>query len=56
MQAGLSREGAGTGGIPFVQRGIAVFGGPRHTSIKRTNPGLVGAAIRRGLEGAEFQK
>lgn len=51
MPAGLSREGAGTAGRPLVQRGIAVSGGPAVRAIKGTNPGLVGAAIRRGLGG-----
>jgi hypothetical protein len=42
MPAGLSRDGAGTGGIPMLQRWIAVSGGPRRTGHKRDQPGLGG--------------
>ena len=55
MPAGLSRNGAGTGGNQLFQGGIAVSGGPAVRAIKGTNLGLVGAAIRGASEEAEFR-
>jgi hypothetical protein len=41
--------------MPLVQREIAVSAGPAVRAIKGTNPGLVGAAIRRASEEAGLQ-
>ena len=51
----LSRDGAGTGGMPLVQREIAISAGPAVRAIKGTNMGLVGSAIRRASEETGLQ-
>ena len=46
MPAAYRATGAGTGGMPLVQREIAVSTGLAVRGIKGTRQGLVGAAIR----------